>query len=245
MGPDLPQEEGFALCNYNPFSFYNFWFFPKQTREYCDKYLLMNGFTAEERAEWKRDYLTLIKKALLNTNGMRFISKNPPHTANIPLLLEMFPNARFIHIYRNPLTVFPSTLNFFRQVIPSVALQEISNEELEDNIFYVYEKMMNKYEEDKTMIPSQNLIEIRYEDFEKAPLSELEKIYDQLSLPGFEASRQRFEAYIASQQEFQANNHQLSQPEIERIVHQWRFFMNRLGYDVPEKETIHAMAARN
>ena len=38
---DLPQEEEFALSNMIPYSFYNFWFFPKYWQEYSKKYLLL------------------------------------------------------------------------------------------------------------------------------------------------------------------------------------------------------------
>ena len=93
---------------------------------------------------------------------------------------------------------------------------------------------MKKYEQDKTLIPRQNLIEIRYEDFENAPLVELEKIYQQLNLPGFEQSKPKFEAYIHTQQEFQSNNHQQSPEEVSRIVENWSPFMQKWGYGVPE-----------
>ena len=36
LAPDLPQEEEFALSNMMPYSFYDFWFFPKRWQEYCD-----------------------------------------------------------------------------------------------------------------------------------------------------------------------------------------------------------------
>ena len=46
---DLPQEEEFALSNMMPYTYYNFWFFPKRWMEYCDRYLLFNDITEEER----------------------------------------------------------------------------------------------------------------------------------------------------------------------------------------------------
>lgn len=235
LSPDYPQEEEFALGNMNPYNFYYFWYFPNMTRELCEKYIMLNGFEGEERQRWKDDYKTLMKKSLINTGGSRFISKNPPHTGRIPLILEMFPNARFIHIYRNPLTVFPSTVNFFTKTMPTICFQHMDRKEVEENIFYVYEKMMRKFEEDKQLIPPQNLIEIRYEEFEKAPLEDLKRIYQQLNLPGFDASKQKFEAYIASQQEFQANNHKQSKEDVDRIVKHWQFSMEQWGYEVPNQ----------
>jgi hypothetical protein len=43
-------------------------------------------------------------------------------------------------------------------------------------------------------VPPENLIEIKFEDFDKDPESELEKIYQQLNLPGFKESQEKFKA---------------------------------------------------
>ena len=94
---DLPQEEEFALSNMIPYSFYNFWFFPKYWQEYSKKYLLFEDITPKELEAFKSVFERLIKVSLWNTKGSRFLSKNPPHTGRIPQLLEMFPNAKFIY----------------------------------------------------------------------------------------------------------------------------------------------------
>ena len=36
LAVDLPQEEEFALANMMPYTYYNFWFFPKYQQEYAD-----------------------------------------------------------------------------------------------------------------------------------------------------------------------------------------------------------------
>ena len=106
LNVDLPQEEEFALSNMFPYSYYNFWFLPQNMLEYCDKYLTMEKATAEEKQLFKTTFLKLIKISLWNTKGEQFLSKNPPHTGHIRQILEMFPNAKFIYLVRNPYTVF-------------------------------------------------------------------------------------------------------------------------------------------
>ena len=46
----------------------------------------------------------------------RLVLKSPPHTARVPVLLEMFPDARFVHIVRDPYVVFPSTVNLWKSL---------------------------------------------------------------------------------------------------------------------------------
>jgi len=95
---DLPQEEEFALSNMMPYTYYNFWFFPKRWMEYCDRYLLFNDITEEERRIFMDTFMRLVKVSLWNTNGTQYLSKNPPHTGRVKTLLEMFPNAKTVHL---------------------------------------------------------------------------------------------------------------------------------------------------
>ena len=57
LSPDLPQEEEFALSNMMPYTYYNFWFFPKRWAEYCDKYLTFEKISEEERQIFKETYI--------------------------------------------------------------------------------------------------------------------------------------------------------------------------------------------
>ncbi len=177
LNVDLPQEEEFALSNMMPCSYYDFWFLPKNMLEYCDRFLTMKTATPEERQIFKDTFLKLIKISLWNTKGEQFLSKNPPHTGKIKEILEMFPNAKFIYLIRNPYTVFESTRSFFNNTIIPLQLQKISPEEMEKNILEVYSRLYHTYEEEKKLIPEGNLIEIKFEDFEANALEITEKIY--------------------------------------------------------------------
>ena len=117
LNVDLPQEEEFALSNMMSCSYYNFWFLPQNMLEYCDRFLTMKTATAEEHRIFKDTFLKLIKISLWNTKGQQFLSKNPPHTGKMKEILEMFPNAKFIYLMRNPYTVFESTRSFFSNTI--------------------------------------------------------------------------------------------------------------------------------
>ena len=143
--------------------------------------------------------------------GKQLILKNPAHTARIKILLEMFPNAKFIHIYRNPYDVFLSTWNFFQQGIRPFMLQEVSDKEIEDYISYVYQDIMNSYFKDSKLIPKHNLVEIKYEFFEENSLEELEKLYSNLDLKGYSQTRTNFEKYMNSVKNFKKNKYNLSQ----------------------------------
>ncbi|MGL6180499.1 MAG: sulfotransferase family protein [Tannerellaceae bacterium] len=229
---DLPQEEEFALANMIPYTFYNFWFLPKHTREYSKKYLLFEDASKEEINIFKQAFMKLIKISLWNTKGTQFLSKNPPHTGRIPELLEMFPNAKFIYLARNPYTVFESTRSFFTNTIQPLKLQDISNDEIEQNIIDVYRDLYYKYDKDKALIPEGNLIEVKFEDFEADAMDMTKKIYETLSIPGFEEARPEIEKYLAKKKGYKKNKYKYDDRTVEIVNANWDFALKRWDYSL-------------
>lgn len=232
LRPDLPQEEEFALACMMPYSYYNFWFYPKYTLEYADKYLLFNNISQEQLQVFKDTFLKLIRISLWNTGGTQFLSKNPPHTGKVKTLLEMFPNAKFIYLKRNPYTVFESMRSFFTSTIQPLKLQDISNEELEKNLVEVYRKLFYKFEEEKTLIPEGHLIELKFEDYEADTYGQTEELYRKLSLPGFEESKDAISRYIKSLKGYEKNNYKYDSHTIKTVEDKWEMALEKWGYSL-------------
>lgn len=229
---DLPQEEEFALSNMMPYSYYNFWFLPKHMQEYCDKYLLFNDISEEERSIFKKTFLKLIKISLWNTKGTQFLSKNPPHTGRVKTLLEMFPNAKFIYLKRNPYTVFESTRSFFTNTIQPLRIQEISNQEIENNFIEVYDKLFHKFEEEKHLIPEGNLMEVKFEDFEANAFEITKEIYKKLNIPGFDAAKADIEKYLGKKKGYKKNKYQYDERTVKIVEEKWKFALDKWGYSL-------------
>ena len=233
LHPANPQEEEFSLGDKTPISFYYFWMFPHNIIDYYHSFVRFMGISKEEMNSWKADYKLLIKKALKNTGRERFLSKNPTNTARIKVLLEMFPNAKFIHIYRNPVEVFLSTSHFYKTMLPHLKLQNISQDEVDGHILNIYKKLMNDYFEQKESIPPGNLVEVAFEELEKNPEKILENIYGKLHLPGLENAQANFDAYLLKMKGYKKNTHKISKEKLERILDEWGFTMEKFAYTVP------------
>ena len=227
---DLPQEEEFALSNMMPYTYYNFWYFPQHMLEYCDKYLLFNDITEEERRIFKEAFLKLVKISLYNTQGSQYLSKNPPHTGRVKTLVEMFPNAKFIYLKRNPYTVFESTRSFFTNTIKPLMLQPISNEELTQNFVEVYKRLFYKFEEEKHLIPEGNLVELKFEDFEKDAYGMTEEIYRTLDLPNFAQSKTAIEAYLSKKKGYKKNRYKYEDDTVRTVEENWGMALKEWGY---------------
>ncbi|NCA84634.1 MAG: sulfotransferase [Clostridia bacterium] len=233
-----PQEEEFALGDKAPVCFYYFWMFPKNIRMYYDRFIRFRGLSDEETESWESAYKLLIKKTLKNTGSMQFLSKNPPNTARIKVLLEMFPEAKFIHIHRNPVEVFLSTRHFYIKMLPHLQLHTITQSEIDNHIFAVYKNLMKDFLEQKQLIPDGNFVEIAFADLEHDPLGNLKTIYEMLDLKGFEDALPFFQNYQQSMESYEKNKHSISRGLLEKIRQEWGFAMKEFNYDIPEKIEI-------
>ncbi|MCC8143153.1 MAG: sulfotransferase [Tannerellaceae bacterium] len=229
---DLPQEEEFALANMMPYTYYNFWIFPQHMLDYCERYLLFNQITEEERKVFMDTFLKLIKVSLWNTRGTQFLSKNPPHTGRIKTLLEMFPNAKFIYLKRNPYTVFESTKSFFGNTIKPLRLQNIPDEQMEKNILEVYRRLYYKFEEEKHLIPAGNLVELKFEDFEQDAFGITQDIYGQLRIPGFEEARGEIEKYLGKKKGYKKNQYKYEDRTVRLVEEHWDMALKAWGYSL-------------
>ncbi|MFX1279356.1 MAG: sulfotransferase [Promethearchaeota archaeon] len=233
MGLDFPQEEEMAIGNLIPFSFYNALYFPEKLMENYYKYICLDHVSKKVLEKWQKAYLYLLKKTTLTVKGKQLILKNPANTARIGLLLKLFPDAKFIHIYRNPYVVFVSMKNFYESTIRQFMLQEVSVSEIEKFILIIYKDMMEKYFREKELIPKENLIEIKFEDLEKDPISILESIYKHLRLKGFSRVRNQFEKYLLLIKNYQKNIYNFTKEKISLVQEYWKFTIDNWKYKFP------------
>ena len=232
LNPDQPQEEEFAFTNMTPYSYYHFWMFPRHIAEYRRKYLLMQDLTEDELSEIKRCQKSMIDTALHVSGKKQFLSKNPPHTGHVKALLELYPNAKFIYMMRNPFTVYKSTMSFIKNTIKTLQLQDISEEELENEIVKTYSELYDKYEADKALIPEGHLVEVRFEDFEQDPLTKAEEIYEKLQLGDFQSVKPLMAAYVGEKRGFKKNKYQYDDRTVNTVNKHWRKAVDQWGYEI-------------
>jgi len=228
---DAPQEEEIPLGKTMPYSFYVQFLFPRRARRLFRRYVLLEGAPSRAAAEWKRKYLRLLQVATVHAAGRPLLLKNPVNTARIRLLLDLFPDAKFVHISRSPYDVFPSTKKLHRSILDFTSLEEVHEADIEATVLDLYEAMMHRYLEDRERIPAGNLVEVRFEDLERDPMDVLLTIYRGLGLPGFDVAVPRVAAYLRSQAGYRKNCFQLPIRDALTIEHRWRFAFDALGYE--------------
>ncbi len=231
MGPPLPQEDEFALAAVTPYSGNHGLCFPRNVERYY-RFIFMEDVAQEIKEEWKKTYRYLIQKETLYRNGRQLVLKNPANTARVQLLLEIFPDAKFIHIYRNPYHIYRSMMKLLLNIVPFMCVQNPPTiSEVERQVFRVYKQMYVKYFKERTAISNDHLIEIRYEEFIKNPLEQMHDVYKKLGLPGFEESEKTYAEYIASQTQLKTDQYILAEREKEKIYEEWGFAFDTFQYE--------------
>ncbi|RJR47004.1 MAG: sulfotransferase [Deltaproteobacteria bacterium] len=225
-----PHEDEFALAALSTVSPYMQVLFPRSVD---------NGFAALDPAhlkkealeEWKAAFLHFVEK-LSFSKGKRIIFKSPPHLGRVRLLLELFPQAKFIHIYRNPYEVYLSMKHLWQSGFKFSHLQTPDPEAVEENILSGYTELYSLYEQDRGLIPPGALCEVRYEDLVNDPRDSLHQVYSSLGLPGFEKFWTRLTPYLESQKNYRRNSYTLDPATKEKVRTRWGPTCERYGYDL-------------
>ncbi len=226
-----PQEEEMAMINATEHAPLHVMNFPRAIPELYDRYVVDLGKDAAATAGWKRAYLEVLKKATILSDHKRLVLKTPPNTARIGVLLEMFPDARFVNIVRNPYPVYQSMRNMYRKTMPGAVLQEFDWEEIDEWIVSAYQKQMQKYLDERDLIPEDRLVEIRYEDLDAEPLKILEQIYRNLDLGDFAIVKPRLVEYLESLGSYEKNRFDFPEEIVDTVNRHWGFAFDAFGYE--------------
>ena len=231
---DAPIEEEVAISNTCSLSPIHHLSFPRRARPYLEKYLTMQGLTEKELARWDRVYLDVLRKATLDNGGRPLVLKSPNNTGRIPHLLRLFPEAKFIHIVRNPYHVYPSMMYMYQKVLPLFQLQVGAAEDMDAHVLHSYKMVMQQYLNDRDLIPRGNLAEVRFEDLERQPLAELERLYAELALPGWEQAQSPIGRYLRTLSGYRKNRFSLDRSVINRVEQEWQFALDVWPYQRPD-----------
>ncbi|MCB9033876.1 MAG: sulfotransferase [Chitinophagales bacterium] len=233
LHPDYPSEEEQPFTSLSIHTGGQVFYFPRNI-SYHDKYHTFKGVTRYEKRRFVKEYTHLLKTiAYLNSGKKPLLLKNPHNTGRVKELKEIFPDAKFIFIHRNPYEVYRSMQHHYKKMIGSQFLQELSEAEIHERILYSYETIMQKYIDDAKQLPKHQLIEIAYTDLEEQPMPTIAKVYEQLTIADFDKVETAMSSYIASLGEYQKNEFKaLPANVIQEINIRWQFAFKQWNYEM-------------
>lgn len=233
VNPDSPQEDEIGLASMQLISFYHGMYFPKAFDLNFEKGVYFEGVTKKEAETWERRFRLFMRKQQSLFPDRQLIIKNPVYTARPKHLLKIYPQAKFINIVRNPYVVFHSMRNFYKKLITQFSLQTGVMIDIDKVILRELPKILNACEEQTSNLPSAQIVNLRYEDLERDPLGQLEKIYHQLALPHYDTSIKIFQNYLRSVKTYQKNRYTFKEADHQLVEQHWQPLLQRLGYSRP------------
>ncbi len=180
---DSPEEDELAHMQTTRMSPLLSALFPRGAHHY-HPYRTFETASLDERARWKRKVLHFFQKLTLR-DSRPLLLKSPGHLARLGLLLELFPDARFVHLRRHPYEVIRSQHHTRGQIANHWGLQRAPVEKDYEWSLQLMEESSRRFLEERPSIAGR-LYEMRYEDLLDRPEVELKRMHEVLDLPGYD-----------------------------------------------------------
>ena len=243
MNLDAPSESDTALISeISEVTYHWGHLFPKAYQRYFDKYLFFDNLTKAELEEWKYKMRTMLNKTYLKHDSGRLLIKNPGDTARIKHLLDIYPEAKFVFIHRDPYEVFYSNMKLWSHVLSTVSLQQITDQEKRKIVLDIYKKLHQKYLDQRELLKSDQLAEIGHREILTAPEETLKKIYNKLGIHDFNKALPYIRAFLQQQPPAKDNRYSPDPEDIKEINHEWKFAFRLWNYPMaspsPDELTV-------
>lgn len=231
VDPEGPSGEEKALCSASFRSIQMARHFPRQRARYA-RYLTMREASVAERQDWLQAFDWFARKLLLRQGRDRtLVFRAPDHTAKIAILRELYPDARFVHIHRDPYKVFSSTRWLERTAQPMFAYQRPDRDGLDDFILWRYRAMYDAYFQDIATIPEGCFSEVAFDELLDDPIGTVARIHADLDLDGFTAAEPSLRDYVASLAAYRRNTYTDLEPDMRlRVAEAWDPAFGHWGY---------------
>ena len=170
----------------------------------------------------------------LEVNGKpeRWLLKDPSHIGHLPEILKTYPNAKFIHIHRDPTDSVGSFCSLTKNV-RSAFSRKVNTNDIGKTVIDFWNHNLNKGMEDRRHLSSNQIVDINYHDFIQSPLNQIKNVYLQLGFDMTIETENNIESYLSQNQGNTKSDHQYSLDEFgldkKIIKDQFRDYM--LNYD--------------
>jgi len=160
-----------------------------------------------QRQKLMHYYKSSIQRHLYATGGNRiFLSKSTSFAGRIDSMLEVFPDARIIHLVRHPYQTIPSHISLFHQAW-NLHFPEIDKASPESEAYALvavqwYRNMLEK----QASFPSGQYLRVPYTELAADPQGTVEQIYKHFALPMSEAFLERLHLVTQRSRNYQSKH---------------------------------------
>lgn len=207
---DFPGEEDVGLNALSSYRNYNrIYQYPSQYEKITKEYLIQ--LNSKSKKAFIENYKFLLKKIAYSSSNKIIVLKSPPNLARTELLHELFPNAKFIHIHRDPYTAIISARRLWK-LNRSFSFENYSNDKVDKILVHQYVSFYNSFYSAKE---SKDILTINFNSLVNETEKTIYRIYKELGLDGYEDITSLIHKNIESSRSIPRNNNlQELSPEI-------------------------------
>jgi omega-hydroxy-beta-dihydromenaquinone-9 sulfotransferase len=229
IGMDEPQEDEYAIYRITNYSPLENLVFPKS-----QSYFLNHGSpflpAGDNLVRWKNDVKNFFTK-LHFKNGKRIVSKNPFNSFRVKVLQEIFPNARFVNIVRNPYCVVPSTIHMWNILGQQNSMNSNGCRPEFSEVVGFLKILMETVEKDRNDLPPGVMVQIRFEDLESSPVEVMKELYKNLGISFSEVFEAKIIRFMEQNSAFRKNTFALTSEEKMVISRELEVQMRSCNYN--------------
>jgi hypothetical protein len=167
----------------------------------------LSSFPQRSLRRLAHDYRETVRRLLFVTGGQRTpLIKNVLLPSRLAVSKLAFPNARYIHIVRDPREAIPSAVSLFYAMwqthSPAIAPNSPATRALADMFLKHYRLLCDEGEKQ----PKDSWLSVRFEDLVADPVSTVSRIYETLGMPVSARFRERLEQAAADGRRFKSRH---------------------------------------
>ncbi|KAL3919298.1 MAG: hypothetical protein SGILL_003824, partial [Bacillariaceae sp.] len=251
LGFDLPQEDELAtnVLSAGTSPYMPLWFMQQEPdfRPYyafddrldtdSDEYLEPSRMAAA-RKQWIDSFLHLLRKltvreekernshsSTMHSKPRRLLLKSPVHTARMPLLLQLFPDAQFVYVHRHPYDILRSAMHMADTTYWYTYLNTPSDDQIMKFILRQYEILFDRYESGRRQIEEiqqqtqqqQSLVEVSFDELSQRPIETVRRIYKALGWTMTSSFHESLVEELVTVHSYQRNAHKELPDRLKRI----------------------------
>jgi len=122
---------------------------------------------------WHSRFLKVLES---NKRPLRWLLKDPNHIEHLPEILEIYPDAKFIHIHRDPKESIGSICSITSKVRSGFS-NEINKSEIGKSTLNYWGNALNKFLKDRDCVAKEKIFNIQYKNLIADPLKQVKQIY--------------------------------------------------------------------
>jgi hypothetical protein len=131
--------------------------------------------------------------------AQRWVLKAPAHLFALPVLLSIYPDARFVQAHREPIEAIASVSSLIT-ILRRVFSDQVDSEEVAREAWRYWSETMTKFMRDRDRcLPPERICDLKYTEIRRSPMAAVRSIYDYFGWRLAPDTEQRIKNSLAKQ----------------------------------------------